>query len=744
MKIIRKIELECFAIPLVLKGIPHQIGRKWFWKVREDKKIHGKEFDFFTLRRWHKHGYLSTSLARWGASDIQKNDYISDFEYCCISPINSDFSKWLTDMLTTQRVMLSAGKHFRNIYFSIVQREGHQLILKTGQESREYTISDVLDVVRKKGSVELRPAWWNSNSKRYTLSYDMNETWQYYCNGEETDAERIEEIINGLRSNYVLADIVQINYRFGEKVFDHALKFWIANDFSTEPQIMAAEMYIYEDSEDLKSRESFAVAVDLSTGEFSYQQERFTVPNWDELKKKICRDAELLPQLAFYSLSLALNSDTGYIYLRFSGRPSLPELQFGDKLNSYLKNKYNTQFKKNTAGDQVAAFRRKIRSIVRRMTCRKGMRMYMYGLWRTAARDDLFHTKGVSLPKKLWAHRHGFFSWRLYQYGLTKDNYSEFLSDYDYYWLNRINNHYQIWVNDKTTFRYVMEPFKEFVPQYYFSVYKRSGEIVISKMWDCPSDITQGFDGVLELLKQKGKLAFKASAGTHGDGFYCLEYENGIFYANGEELEKGELRCLIEGMKVFYVITEYLEMHSEIKKIYPKSVNTVRMMVVNDHGYDPRILQTYMRIGAGNSLYTDNVGYGGICVFVDKDTGELYKPETIKEHVFYDCPVHPDTGTVIAGKLPHWNLIKNKIVEISRYLCELEYLGFDIAITEKGFQILEINIHQDLHKVASFDEEIREYFKRKVNRKYESIGKKKDSLKENINEYSRFSDQPQE
>ncbi len=714
MKIVRKIELECFALPLVLKGIPHQIGRKWFWKVREDKKLHGKDFNSFTLRRWHRKGYLSTSISRWGLSEIQSNDYISDFEYCCLSPINSDFSKWLTDMLTTQRVMFSASKHFRNIYFSIIQREGHQLILKTGQESREHTISDILDVVRKKGTVELRPAWWNSNSKRYILSVEMGKTWQYYCNGEETDEEKIERIISKLRSNYVLADVVQISYGFGEKTFDHALKLWVANDNSTEPQIMAAEMYIYEDVEDLKSRESFTVAVDLGTGKFVYKQESFTVPNWDELKKKICRDAKLLPQLAFYSLSLALNNDTGYTYLRFSGYPSLPKTQFVDTLNSYLKNKYNTQFKKNTAGEQLAALRRKMRSIMLRTTCRKGMRQYMYGLWRTAARDDLLHTKGVSLPKKLWAHRHGFFSWRLYQYGLTKDNYSEFLSDYDYYWLNRINNHYQIWVNDKTTFRYVMEPFKKFVPQYYFSVFRRGGKIVISKMCDCPENISQGFDGVLELLEQKGKLAFKASAGAHGDGFYCFKYEEEKLYANGEQIEKEELKRLIEGIKTFYVVTEYLEMHSELKKIYPKSVNTVRMMLVNDCGYNPRILQTYMRIGAGKTGYTDNVGYGGICAFVDTQTGKIFHPEQLKEHRYIPCENHPDTGCPITGYIPNWQFLKKQIIEICRYLCELEYLGFDVAVTEDGFKILEINIHQDLHKVATFSDEIKEFFYRKI------------------------------
>ena len=38
---------------------------------------------------------------------------------------------------------------------------------------------------------------------------------------------------------------------------------------------------------------------------------------------------------------------------------------------------------------------------------------------------------------------------------------------------------------------------------------------------------------------------------------------------------------------------------------------------------------------------------------VDKETGELYEPQTIKEHIYYPCPNHPDTGTPIAGQLPH-------------------------------------------------------------------------------------------
>ena len=64
--------------------------------------------------------------------------------------------------------------------------------------------------------------------------------------------------------------------------------------------------------------------------------------------------------------------------------------------------------------------------------------------------------------------------------------------------------------------------------------------------------------------------------------------------------------------------------------------------------------------------------------------------------------------------LPNWQEIREKVLDICRYLGELEYLGFDIAITEEGFQVIEINIHQDLHKVATHSQEIKDFFAEKI------------------------------
>ena len=193
-----------------------------------------------------------------------------------------------------------------------------------------------------------------------------------------------------------------------------------------------------------------------------------------------------------------------------------------------------------------------------------------------------------------------------------------------------------------------------------------------------------------------------------------MEYAGGKYLINGDEMTEDEIKNMIEGFKSIYVITEYLFMHKDLKKIYPYSVNTIRVAVVNQSAYEPKIMQTYMRIGSSSTGFTDNVGYGGICAKVDIPTGRYYCAEKIIDHKFTPCPVHPDTGVEIEGIVPNWELMKKGITDICRFMPELEYLGFDIAITDDGFKIIEINIHQDLHKVAEHSEEFKAFFRDKL------------------------------
>ena len=706
---------EFNAAPIMLQGYSRQMANAWNSAVAKDLAQHENDYDPGVLAAWHAKGYLSSGVKRYDLASTSETSYISDFAYLYLAPFNNSMAKWLEDILTTSRVLRDYADHLRPVYFSIIHRDGQPLILHTDHEDRRYTEADIIEFVKEKGELELRPAHWTSTRARYVLTF---ENGYLHIDGEVTGERTFHQLLKGRNANYVITDRTPNAIEWpGLADTTHSLKLWIANDTAEGSQILCAVMNLYWTDADGKRAHESAL-VDRKTGTYAIAGgKEQAIPGWHDIVAKVTALSSSIPQISFYTMSIALVPNKPFQILHFSTRPSLPPVAYDTELNSYLLDRFASKQYKRTLADRAAGLRSLLFERWVHRSCRKGIRPYMQRLWMEAVYSDLLHTKDVSLSQKLWSWKRGFLSYRTYQYGLTPDNYTSFLADYDYYWLNRINNDYQKWINDKTTYRLILEPYKDYLPKYYLSLFKRGSRTVMSRMPDCPAGITSDFNGLVKLLKQEKKLALKASAGTHGDGFYCLAYENDAFCINGEVCTPEQLQKVVADLDSFYVVTEYIDMHHDVKKIYAKSVNTIRMMVINEHGYDPKIMQTYMRIGSEKTGYTDNVGYGGICVMVDKETGELFQPETIKDHHFYPCPNHPDTGTPIAGFLPNWKLIQEKVLEISRYLCELEYLGYDIAITEDGFCILEINIHQDLHKAGTYDDEINDYFRRKIARK---------------------------
>lgn len=713
MGIKSRMEKELSALPVIRKGYSRQMATSWQEAVQRDFKAHAADFAPGQLANWHQRGYLSNSVKRYDLAGQNGTDYISDFEYMYLKPFNNTMQKWLDDIITTRRILADHRNHLRNVYFSIIHREGSFLILRTDHEDREYTVQDILALVKEKGVLELRPAFWASTRPRYILTV---KDGYLHVDGEVIGEKAFCRLLNNLKANYVIANRVASELPGSPHLeARHYIKFWLANDNGPEPQILCSTMNVYWNDEN-GHQVSQTSLVDIETGSYAIEGAQDAIAQWESIKRSILALSKDVAQISFYTVSIALQErGEPFQILHFSTSPILPEVAYGEDLNKYLKARFAKKFKKRGLSDRIQGFKSLAFEKWVRTSCRKGIRPYMERLWLEAVYNDWRNTEGVSLAQKRWAWKRGFLSFRTYQYGLTDDNYTGFLSDYDYHWLNRINNDYQKWVNDKTTYRYIMEPFKRHVPLYYFSCYQENGHFRLARMADCPKGTPEGFEGLVALLKQEGKLALKASAGTHGDGFYCLSYENDAVHINGTASDERGLEELLESLKSFYIVTEYIgNMHPFLRAIYPKSVNTVRVMIVNAHGYDPQILQTYMRIGSEKTGYTDNVGYGGVCAMINKDTGELYQPEQLSDHRYVPCPNHPDTGTPIAGTLPNWDMVRTRLLEISRYLCELEYLGFDVAITDDGFRILEINIHQDLHKVASFTDEMNEFFQRKI------------------------------
>lgn len=121
-------------------------------------------------------------------------------------------------------------------------------------------------------------------------------------------------------------------------------------------------------------------------------------------------------------------------------------------------------------------------------------------------------------------------------------------------------------------------------------------------------------------------------------------------------------------------------------------------MVINDKITSPQIANAYLITPLKNGKYRQHRKRGASAPRINLETGEIFEPEKIKNHIITPCPVHPDTGVIIRGVIPNWREIKEGVKDVSRYICQLEYMGFDVVATEDSFKILEINTHQDLHR----------------------------------------------
>ena len=750
MGIVSRIKREVFIRPWLKQGYSRKLANAYYKKVQQDNLLdNGISMQD---KKWaHDHKYLSTSIEKY---DLKNNmgKYISDDEYLFLQPFNNSFVKWMHDLVTTNHVLVDYPEHLPKLYFNIIDREHKKIFLPIDTVNREFgeNYDDFIRLLDERKQLVLRPASSSGErssyiikrvgENRYKLCADdidkqrMSMFGYGYdkqmllceeypeelpegfepnpCKKPEYDKDSLLELISTLKYSYVIAE----PYKLREGV-NGVLKLYIANKELKSTELLDAYLLPFgvESPEHIRVSETGAV-----------EGRECVIPDWDKLVADTLKMAAFVSEIEYFTAYILITED-GFVIDRFSTDPVLPDIAHSDKLNDYLLERLEKKRSsyKVTKERTWKAFRdKRFNRFVKRF-CRPGIRPYMQKLWMRSVWDDFLHTKSTNIFQKIWCWRHGFQSFRIQQYGLTKENYKNFLSDYQYHWLNRINNGYQIWINDKTTTRYVMEPYKQYLAKYYYDIIKMSGETCIKALQDIPEGFEPSFDGIFKLLRQEKLLALKPSAGTHGDGFYRMEYADGKYLINGKEMTEDEIVAMISGFKSIYVITEYLFMHHELKKIYPNAVNTIRVAVVNQSAYEPKIMQTYMRIGSSKSGFTDNVGYGGICAKIDTATGRYYCPEQLRDHKFTPCPKHPDTGVEIEGIVPNWDYMCEGVLNICRFMPELEYLGFDIAITDDGFKIIEINIHQDLHKVAEHSPEFKQFYQDKLKLKAEQYGMKK-------------------
>ena len=674
------------------------------WKQAVEKDLQecaGK--DPLAVKWAHKNGFLYHRVHQYGLTEENVRSFISDRDYILLNPINNSYKMWIED-IPSLRICVSETAHLQpKIFYHVLRRYGKALYVRMPDCPEGYqggSEDEVLRLIRARGGMTYTPAAPTPSAKTYNIGYYKGS---YYVAGEKVSEKYVRRILNTQQRFYVLRERVAMRKDLsaigGKRVTE--MRAIILNPGVHFPDV--AELVV-------RVAGGGVIRLDPRTG----SADGVKIAGWDAIRGQLLEFANAVPQLEYYALNFVVTESGVKITSAVHHPALLRNVAPTPAIMEFLTGKRDRRM----AGTRkILSWQRlegKFWTFLRTRFGEPGYQDFMFREYVTGIVTDIFTFHRTSLKQKLWCYRRGYPSYRLAQYELNDDNWDKILSDRDYHWLSPINNVYVKWIDDKMTYRKSIGPFADVCPKYYYHIMNRNGIAYAITMEDCPKGYESSFEGIMELLKVKGALAVKQAAGSHGDGFFKIGYVEGKYFLGSKESSYEEIINKLRGLERFYNVTEFLSMHEELRHIYPGSVNTIRVMMLNPTGCDPIIANAYMRVGSSSSNMTDNVGLGGIAVQVDADTGRYHSGAKLKDHFYVPCPVHPDTNVLIEGVLPDWEEAKKVLIGICNYYGQLEYLGFDVALTSDGVKIIEINKHQDLHRCAYYGDTVQEFFRTQI------------------------------
>ena len=212
---------------------------------------------------------------------------------------------------------------------------------------------------------------------------------------------------------------------------------------------------------------------------------------------------------------------------------------------------------------------------------------------------------------------------------------------------------------------------------HFFSEYVR-------RPWCVNQEIS--FEEFKELFKNSSRVIFKPVGGHCGYGIEA-------FYIDETTIQEvyDKLATYPRG-----VVEEYVVQHSEMSRLNPYSVNSLRFVTfssntenVGNTGKKLDVAYSIVRIGRDGSI-VDNLHSGGMVASVNLETGMLDTHGADHKNNVYIT--HPDTGTVIKGfKVPYFKEALEMVKDAIATKEVAGYLGWDIAISENGPMLLEVN-----------------------------------------------------
>lgn len=139
---------------------------------------------------------------------------------------------------------------------------------------------------------------------------------------------------------------------------------------------------------------------------------------------------------------------------------------------------------------------------------------------------------------------------------------------------------------------------------------------------------------------------------------------------------------------------DFIVQAEAMNELYAASVNTFRVIsFLKDD--EVHVLKVILKIGNGGLV--DNFSNGGMYTFVNEE-GFIYVPAIDERGNIFE--VHPISNTKIVGfKVPQYSEICELVKKMGKVIPQMPYIGWDIAVTDKGPVVVEGNNFSGIFQV---------------------------------------------
>ena len=697
-------------------------------------------------RTARKEGFLPASVVRskpLGTSGVR----ISERDYYRAQPLNGIYGKWLEDHVTARRLFPGHQDVFVPLHFHLLRRDADLLFIPHSPQTLgvEASLAGLLALLDA-GPLRVEeaawgkqvfgenPGWILSKSERgvdadgQTLNEDELGAWLLKrASGRGLVLLEAQPALQDSGGTSHLQLYLCGSERGKVRVTD---AFWVTEYPSGS--VLVSQL-------DLASGQALDSLTSKPDERCSQSEQPISTPSWEDwdgFLRKLEVMLDEVPLLRFVEVDATLTENGDIKVARMNAFPEPPPcFPFSQAATDFLlRESAEKERLWSSVSVRAEKFLRNGRLKTRRLFAaaafRPGLVPYQATRWPADVLRDFRADTGVRVRDKLWAYRQGFLSYRLPQYGITRENRGEFVSDFDYRWIRHINSDFRAWFEDKVSLRYLFPQRAHLFPAYYQHVAGNGETASFTRLSDCPANVPASVEGLLQLVQTLGALAVKPEEGSHGEGFMRLEWKDGQLTANGKLSSADDLTAALSQRDTSYVVGELVRSHPDLAALYPEAVGTVRIIVYKPDGRTPKIGNVYLRLGTSKSGLVDNLAAGGMIARIDPETGRYHSGAALLGGRVEEQPIHPDTGLPVEGYLPYWHDLIQEVLSFAEDLPELEYLGFDVAITADGFKFLEVNRAPDYPRIDLLEPGLAEYIQGRIEAKHDAVPNRLHGLKQ--------------